>query len=119
METIETDSGGASRRTWLEVNHRVRISAQAVRRVSREGLKLADLDLVLQYGEQLAEGYHMSDNALNQALCSACSPALRERLMRLRNVVVVEVMDTILTTYRLTECGPAEAEPMQREFVLH
>ena len=122
MRTIQADTGGASPRTWLEVNHRVRISSQAVRRVRREGLKLIDLDLVLQYGERLAEGYHMSDDALYQALQSiriANSSALRERLSRLRNVVVVEMMDTILTTYRLPERGPAEAEPLQREFVLH
>ena len=122
MRTIQADTGGASPRTWLEVNHRVRISSQAVRRVRREGLKLIDLDLVLPYGERLAEGYYMSDDALYQALQSIRvdnSSALRERLSRLRNVVVVEMMDTILTTYRLPERGPAEAEPMQREFVLH
>jgi hypothetical protein len=90
--------------------------------VCREGLKLLDLDLVIHYGERIAEGYHMSDNAISQALQSipdASSTALQEQLCRLRNVVVVEVMDTILTTYRLPDVGNAGAEPQQGEFVLH
>ena len=63
------------------------------------------------------------ENALQQALqCRlvAGSPALQRRLRQLRSVVVVEMMDTILTTYRLPEHDASpEAEPVQREFVLH
>jgi hypothetical protein len=122
MGMIHTETAANNSRIWLTVNQRVRISSQTVRRVCREGLKLVDLDLVLQYGEQLAEGYHMSDNAINQALqSSSCggSTRLREQLDRLRNVVVVEVMDTILTTYRLSAEETAGEEPLQGEFVLH
>ena len=126
MGMIHTDTGTAtgvaSPRIWLELNHRVRISSHTVRRVCREGLKLVDLELVLEYGERLAEGYHMSDNAISQALQTASGSAsaeLQEHLYRLRNVVVVEVMDTILTTYRRSEEDVIGEEPLQGEFVLH
>ena len=120
--TTGTATDIANPRIWLELNHRVRISSHTVRRVCREGLKLVDLELVLEYGERLAEGYHMSDNAISQALQSAPDTALaglEEHLCRLRNVVVVEVMDTILTTYRRSEEDLIGEEPLQGEFVLH
>ena len=122
METIQTNAKTHDRRIWLDVNNHVRISSQSVRRVYREGLKLADLDLVLQYGERLVEGYYLSDNALNQALTNLCDtnyPGVRERLKQLHNLVVVEMMDTILATYRMQGCDAAEEGPMQREFVMH
>ncbi len=122
METIQTNTKAHDRRIWLDVNNRVRISSQSVRRVYREGLKLADLDLVLQYGERLVEGYYLSDKALNQALTNLCDtnyPGVRERLKQLHNLVVVEMMDTILATYRMQGCDAAEDGPMQREFVMH
>ena len=122
METIQTNTKAHDRRIWLDVNNRVRISSQSVRRVYREGLKLADLDLVLQYGERLVEGYYLSDKALNQALTNLCDnnyPGVRERLKQLHNLVVVEMMDTILATYRMQGCDAAEEGPMQREFVMH
>ena len=122
MESIQTNTRVNQRRIWLDVNNRVRISAQSVRRVYREGLELADLDLVLQYGERLVEGYYLSDQALNQALANLCDtncPGVRERLKQLHNLVVVEMMDTILATYRMRGCDAAEEGPIQREFVMH
>ncbi len=122
METIQTNTKVHDRRIWLDVNNRVRISSQSVRRVYREGLKLADLDLVLQYGERLVEGYYLSDEALNQALTNLCDtnyPGVRKRLKQLHNLVVVEMMGTILATYRMQECDAAEDVPLQREFVMH
>lgn len=122
MEAIQTSTKAHDRRIWVDVNNRVRISSQSVQRVYREGLKLADLDLVLQYGERLVEGYYLSDEALNQALTSLCDtnyPGVRKRLKQLHKLVVVEMMDTILATYRMHECDTAEDVPLQREFVMH
>jgi hypothetical protein len=122
METRQRNLGAHERRMWLDVNNRVRISGPTVKRVYREGLKISDLGLVLQYGERLVEGYYLSDKALNQALTNLCDtmyPEVRERLKELRNLVVVEIMDTVLATYHMQDNDLAEAEPLQHEFVLH
>ena len=100
METVQRNLGADDRRMWLDVNNRVRISGPTVKRVYREGLRLTDLGLVLQYGERLVEGYYLSDKALNQALTNLCDtkyPGVRERLKQLRNLVLVEMMDTDLS----------------------
>ena len=122
METVQGNLGAHDRRIWLDVNNRVRISGPTVKRVYREGLKLTDLGLVLQYGERLVEGYYLSDRALNQALTNLSDtmyPEVRERLKQLRNLVVVEIMDTVLATYRMQDSDLAEDGPLQHEFVLH
>jgi hypothetical protein len=122
METSQRNSAANNRRLWLHVNNRVRISGPNVKRVYREGLKLTDLDLVLQYGERLVEGYCLSDKALNQALTNLCDTryrGVRERLKQLRNLVVVEMMDTVLATYRMQDNHSPEEGPLQHEFVLH
>ncbi|MBE9538760.1 MAG: hypothetical protein IMF06_06730 [Proteobacteria bacterium] len=122
METVQRNSGAHNRRMWLDVNNRVRISGPTVKRVYREGLKLTDLGFVLQYGERLVEGYYLSDKALNQALTNLCDtkyPGVRERLKQLRNLVVVEMMGTVLTIYRMQDSDLAEDGPLQHEFVLH
>ena len=122
METVQRNLGAHDRRMWLDVNNRVRISGPTVKRVYREGLKLTDLGLVLQYGERLVEGYYLSDKALNQALTNLSDtmyPEVRERLRQLRNLVVVEIMDTVLATYRMQDSDLAEDGPLQHEFVLH
>jgi hypothetical protein len=122
METVQRNLGAHDRRMWLDVNNRVRISGPTVKRVYREGLKISDLGLVLQYGERLVEGYHLSDKALNQALTNLCDtmcPEVRERLKQLRNLVVVEIMDTVLATYHMQDGDLAEDGPLQHEFVLH
>ena len=122
METVQRNLGAHNRRIWLDVNNRVRISGPTVKRVCREGLKLTDLGLVLQYGERLVEGYYLSDKALNQALTNLSDtmyPEVRERLKQLRNLVVVEIMDTVLATYRMQDNDLAEDVPLQHEFVLH
>jgi hypothetical protein len=122
METVQRILGAHHRRMWLDVNNRVRISGPTVKRVYREGLKLTDLGLVLQYGERLVEGYYLSDKALNQALTNLSDtmyPEVRERLKQLRNLVVVEIMDTVLATYRMQDRDLAEDVPLQHEFVLH
>ena len=122
METVQRNLGAHDRRMWLDVNNRVRISGPTVKRVYREGLKLTDLGLVLQYGERLVEGYYLSDRALNQALTNLSDtmyPEVRERLKQLRNLVVVEIMDTVLATYRMQDSDLAEDGPLQHEFVLH
>ena len=122
METLQRNLGAHQRRMWLDVNNRVRISGPTVKRVYREGLKISDLGLVLQYGERLVEGYYLSDKALNQALTNLCDtmyPEVRERLKELRNLVVVEIMDTVLATYHMQDSDLVEDEPLQHEFVLH
>ena len=122
METAQRNSGPDGRRMWLDVNNRVRISGPNVKQLYREGLKLTDLDLVLQYGERLVEGYYLSDKALNQALTNLCDtnyPGVRERLKQLHNLVVVEMMDTVLATYRMRDSDLAEDGPLQHEFVMH
>ena len=122
METRQRNLGAHERRMWLDVNNRVRISGPTVKRVYREGLKLTDLGLVLQYGERLVEGYYLSDKALNQALTNLSDtmyPEVRERLKQLRNLVVVEIMDTVLAIYRMQDSNLAEDAPLQHEFVLH
>ena len=122
METVQRNLGAHDRRMWLDVNNRVRISGPTVKRVYREGLKLTDLALVLQYGERLVEGYYLSDKALNQALKNLSDtmyPEVRERLKQLRNLVVVEIMGTVLAIYRMQDSVLAEDGPLQHEFVLH
>ncbi len=122
MKTVQRNSGADGRRMWLDVNYRVRISGPTVKRVYREGLKLTDLGLVLQYGERLVEGYYLSDKALNQALTNLCDtnyPGVRERLKQLHNLVVVEMMGTVLATYRMQDSDLAEDGPLQHEFVMH
>jgi hypothetical protein len=122
METVQRNLGAHDRRMWLDVNNRVRISGPTVKRVYREGLKISDLGLVLQYGERLVEGYYLSDKALNQALKNLSDtmyPEVRERLKQLRNLVVVEIMDTVLATYHMQDSDQAEDGPLQHEFVLH
>lgn len=122
MQTIEAKPGTYGRRIWLEVNERVRISSCSMRRIYQDGLRLADLDLVLQYGERLVEGYYLSDNALNQAfssLCEADYPEIRDRLNYLHHLVVVEMMGTVLATYRAQNAVAVEEGPQQCEFVMH
>jgi hypothetical protein len=122
METVQRNLGAHDRRMWLDVNNRVRISGPTVKRVYREGLKLTDLGLVLQYGERLVEGYYLSDKALNQALTNLSDtmyPEVRERLKQLRNLVVVEIMGTVLAIYRMQDSDLVEDGPLQHEFVLH
>ena len=122
MEIVQRNSGADTRRIWLDVNNRVRISGPAVKRLHREGFKLTDLGLVLEYGERRVEGCYMSDKALNQALANLCDtkyPGVRERLKQLRNLVVVEMMGTVLAFYRMQDSNLAEDGPLQHEFVLH
>ena len=122
METVQRNLGADDRRMWLDVNNRVRISGPTVKRVYREGLKLTDLGLVLQYGERLVEGYYLSDKAINQALTNLCNttyPGVRGRLKELRNLVVVEMMGTVIAIYRRQDSHLAEDGPLQHEFVLH
>ena len=122
MEIVQRNSGANDRRMWLDVNNHVRISGPTVKRVYREGLKLSDLSLVLQYGERLVEGYHLNDKAINQALTNLCDtkyPGVRGRLKELRNLVVVEMMGTIFAIYRMPGSDLAEDGPLQHEFVLH
>ena len=122
MQAIEARADTQGRRIWLDVNDSVRISSRSLRRIYQEGLSLADLDLVLQYGERLVEGYYLSDNALHQALstlCEASYPGVRQRLKQLHHLVVVEMMGVVLATYRGRVGGATEEGPQQCEFIMH
>jgi hypothetical protein len=57
-----------------------------------------------------------SNSGLN---CDFARDRLRERLKQLRNLVVVEIMDTVLATYLMQDSDLAEDGPPQHEFVLH
>ena len=61
----------------------------------------------LATGERLVEGYYPN------------YPGIWERLKQLHNLVVVEMMDTVLATYRVQDRVLAEEGPLQHEFVMH
>ncbi len=116
---------------WLEAIQGVKMSFYAAQQASRKGLKLVDIDLVMQYGEKVADGYLMTDRALSCARAELtekkCYSAL-QRLEQLKHVVVVEIMNTIITTYRVKTVrrgrGDAAIEnvtvrPLQNELALH
>ncbi len=88
---------------WLEAVHHVRMSYHAIRRASQRGLKLIDISLVLDFGEQVEDGFLMSDKAIADArkvLKTQNRNKEQQRLDHLRDVVVVEENNTIVTTYR-------------------
>ena len=117
---------------WLEATQGVKMSYHAAQQASGKGLKLVDIDLVMKYGEAVEDGYLMSERALTAARAELterkCYGAL-QRLEQLRHVVVVEIMNTIITTYRVKTvrrgrqstmlpqiCSP---QPQQNELALH
>jgi len=91
---------------WLEASHQIRMSLHARQRASQRGLTIADLNLVMEFGEWVADGFLMSEKARNKARetlkkqgGSAMHKAL-QRLDHLRNVVVIEEAGTMITIYR-------------------
>ena len=91
---------------WLETSHQIRLTLHARQRASQRGLTFADLDLVMEFGELVEDGYLMSTKAQNKArkalkkqggseVCKAL-----QRLDHLRNVMVVEEGGLMITTYR-------------------
>lgn len=115
---------------WLEATQGVKMSFYAAQQASRKGLKLVDIDLVMKYGERVSDGYLMTAQAMSEARAELtekkCYSAL-QRLEQLKHVVVVEIMNTIITTYRVQTVRhgrtPATAtsmmRPQQNELALH
>ena len=88
---------------WLEAAHHVHMSYHAIQRAAQRGLKLIDISLVMEFGELGDDGFMMSDKALSdarEALKHQNRRKEQQRLDHLRDVVVVEEGNTIVTTYR-------------------
>ncbi|MFT5482659.1 MAG: hypothetical protein ACI9GW_001310 [Halieaceae bacterium] len=129
---IQLQSAPTRPANWLEATQGVRMSFHAAQKASRDGLKLIDIDLVMKYGEVVEDGYLMTERAISVAreelTANKCYSAL-QRIESLRHVVVVEIMNTIITTYRvktvrkgrlsLVPSTPEHRQPQQAELALH
>lgn len=74
------------------------LSAHAQCRLRQRGLSKGDVDLILNYGEMVADGYVVSQVAIERARAELKSKL--SRLERLKNVAVVEDLGEVITVYR-------------------
>jgi len=75
-----------------------RVSMHAQRRIRQRGLKEADLGRLQRFGEEVEEGYLMTDRKLDECIAGLKSEI--QRLERLRGLVLIEQGDTLVTLYR-------------------
>ena len=129
---IQLQSAPTRPANWLEATQGVRMSFHAAQKASKNGLKLVDIDLVMKYGEAVEDGYFMTERAIavaREELTANKSYSALQRLDSLRHVVVVEIMNTIITTYRvktvrrgrlsLVTSTHTQRQPEQAELALH
>lgn len=95
--------GSIAQARWFETANDVEISKHAFKRSNQRGLQLKGLNLVLEFGEPVDDGFIMTQSALKRA-----SKILRQQKRRqaiqhlghLSNVVVILEGGVMVTTYR-------------------
>lgn len=74
------------------------LSAHAQVRMHQRGVKLGDLELVRALGEQVSDGYLISDKAIEQG--RLILRAQMQQLERLRGLALIEITGCVVTVYR-------------------
>ncbi|MEH6626580.1 MAG: hypothetical protein V7739_09050 [Motiliproteus sp.] len=72
-------------------------------RESQRGVRHRDLDLILNYGEEVDEGFVMSRNAIKQArkdLAKLGDHQTIQRLDHIKDLAVIEQNGSLVTIYR-------------------
>jgi hypothetical protein len=83
---------------WTEGQDSPRVSLHAQRRIRQRGLKEADLSRLQRFGEEMNDGYLMTDRTINSWIAELKSEI--QRLERLRGLVLIEQDNNVVTVYR-------------------
>lgn len=78
-------------------------SLHAAQRQQQRGFKASDVELVMTWGEDVEDGFVLSDRALKRArkeLGKAGEKAALQRLERIRGMTLIEQGNTLVTIYR-------------------
>lgn len=81
----------------------LRRSLHAAQRQQQRGFKASDIALVMVWGEDVEDGFVLSDRALKRArkeLGKAGEKAALQRLERIRGMTLIEQDNTLVTLYR-------------------
>jgi hypothetical protein len=95
--------GSIAQARWFEAANDVAVSKHAFKRSNQRGLQLKGLNLVLEFGESVDDGFVMTQSALKQAAKILQQQKRRQdiqRLGHLSNVVVILEGGVMATTYR-------------------
>jgi len=79
-------------------NREPRVSFHAQRRLRQRSFREADLDRVRRYGEDFDDGFVMSNRSINEHIKQLKSEI--QHLERLKDAVLIEQGNTIVTVYR-------------------
>jgi hypothetical protein len=79
-------------------NREPQISFHAQQRLRQRGFREADLDRVRRYGEDSDDGFVMSNQSINEHIKQLKSEI--QHLERLKDAVLIEQGNTIVTVYR-------------------
>jgi hypothetical protein len=74
------------------------LSVHAQARMHQRSVKFGDLELVRAFGEQVPDGYLISDKAIEQ--CKHTLRAQIQQLERLRGLAIIEISQRVITVYR-------------------
>lgn len=77
---------------------RARLSRHAQQRLRQRGLKESDVARLQRFGEEVEEGYLMTDRSLEASIAALKSEI--QRLERLRGLALIERGNTLVTMYR-------------------
>lgn len=95
--------GSIDQARWFEAANDVSISRHAFKRSEQRGLQLKGLNLVMEFGEEVDDGFVMTQNAFSYALNTLRKEKRKkdiQHLGRLNNVAVIIEGDVIITAYR-------------------
>lgn len=74
------------------------LTTHAKSRLKQRGLASDDVSLIVEYGEDVGDGFLMTDKAINNR--KKCLASELQRLDKLRGVAVIEDQGVIITAYR-------------------
>jgi hypothetical protein len=88
---------------WFEAANDVAMSQHAFKRSNQRGIQLKGLDLVLEFGEPVDDGYLMTHCAISEALLDLRHQGRKsdiQHLSRLANIAIIVECGVMLTAYR-------------------
>jgi hypothetical protein len=95
--------GSIDQARWFEAANDVAVSRHAFKRCEQRGLQLKGLDLVMEFGEPVNDGFLMTHCAVRAALQVLRQEGRKkdiQHLSHLHNVAVIEEKGVVLTAFR-------------------
>lgn len=95
--------GSIDQARWFEAANDVAISKHAFKRSEQRGLQLKGLQLVLEFGEAVDDGFLMTQCAASDALQELRQQSRKKDIQhigRLANVAVIVEKGVVVTAYR-------------------